>query len=330
MSRLIRGAYVALSSSLLVACSSADHGSAATAPDAGLTWDSGLPAGPLSPECGFFELARSRRRRRIRRASSTRFAPPTPTPSTSRSRSSSTAAQGSRRRRACSRTERGRSRSTRTKTPAPGRSPTARVGRRSPISSMSTCARQASPTRSARRRATRGRPCRPSRRSKTLPTSCARSSPSFNCTPELRANPVVLVGESYGGVRAKYFLDLVLRYSTQAVAGGPDLPGLLQSHFDAIFPARAGTAFDEATIATQFGAQVLIQPFVLGDPQSQAQLDLQPSDPYVGSNVPAFADGGAPDPYDVAQPMGWSDRLIATPRRRFRVRRRRRRSSVSL
>ena len=98
----------------------------------------------------------------------------------------------------------------------------------------------------------------------------------------LRGNPVVLVGESYGGVRATWMLDLLLRYQTEAAKGGADLPALIQAHYDAVFPGDAGTPVDEATAARQFGWQVLIEPLVEGAAQFAKQAVLMPTDPYLG------------------------------------------------
>jgi hypothetical protein len=130
--------------------------------------------------------------------------------------------------------------------------------------------------------------------------------------PQLEANPVFVVGESYGGVRAQYFLDLVLRYTTEAAKGGADLPGLLQSHFDAVFPSLAGTPIDEKTIATQFERQILIQPLVLGDMQRQAEVPLMRKDPYVGVSSGCYPAGTRCDEYDAAKPPGWSDGVTAS------------------
>jgi pimeloyl-ACP methyl ester carboxylesterase len=119
----------------------------------------------------------------------------------------------------------------------------------------------------------------------------------------IRANPVVVVGESYGGIRATRMLDILLRYSTEAPPAGTDLQTLIQAHYDAVFPSMAGLTIPEATAATQFGAQVLIEPVVLGDVQMMEQTNIISMDPYVG-NVPA-----SQDPYDVRQPMSYEDAI---------------------
>jgi hypothetical protein len=100
----------------------------------------------------------------------------------------------------------------------------------------------------------------------------------------LMAAPVVLVGESYGGVRATRMLELLLRSDDARV----------KEHY-----ARAGTD------ASQFGAQVLVQPLVLGAMQYTEQFTLIPDDPYIGHGV----DMSKIDPYDATKPAGWSDAL---------------------
>jgi hypothetical protein len=131
----------------------------------------------------------------------------------------------------------------------------------------------------------------------------------------LRAGPVVLAGESYGGTRASYMLDLLLRYSTEASRGGADLTAQIQSHYDAIYPDRAGTVIDEVTAARQFGAQILIQPYLLGQKQGELQFPLMKKDPHLSGYVETI-DGdltisAAVDNYDAREPLGWSQGLWA-------------------
>jgi hypothetical protein len=128
----------------------------------------------------------------------------------------------------------------------------------------------------------------------------------------LRGSPVVLVGESYGGARATQMLDLLLRYTTEASAAGPDLRDRIQAHYDAVFPDRAGSVIDEATASRQFGAQVLIEPLVLPG-QLADQTAFMLSDPFVGPYVAFSADAGPPDvdQNNALEPPGWTDRVIA-------------------
>ncbi|HEY6460628.1 MAG TPA: hypothetical protein VIY73_10775 [Polyangiaceae bacterium] len=146
------------------------------------------------------------------------------------------------------------------------------------------------------------------------PTPCFMSSPEdasdfvrvllhfLDGHPALTASRVILVGESYGGVRASWMLDLLLRYPNEASRGGPDLPGLIQSHYDAAFGCPAGTVVDEATAAKQFGAQVLVEPYISAEQVVQEAL-LRPSDPYVGSSL----DPCAVDTEDALEPPNWTN-----------------------
>lgn len=97
--------------------------------------------------------------------------------------------------------------------------------------------------------------------------------------PDITANPVIIVGESYGGDRAVVMLDLLLRYSVFG-AGGNDnyrdtaLMREIQEHYNAVFPTMSGQTVPPATIATQFGHQVLIQPYMVGLGQDSAAGNL--------------------------------------------------------
>jgi hypothetical protein len=97
----------------------------------------------------------------------------------------------------------------------------------------------------------------------------------------VRCNPVILVGESYGGMRATLMLDLLLGAAQEPLAAH------LATH----------VAATEEPAAAQFAWQVLIQPLVVGDAQEEAQAALAPPKP----------DGA--DPYNVSQPDNWSQEL---------------------
>ncbi|MGA2451349.1 MAG: hypothetical protein ABTD50_22045 [Polyangiaceae bacterium] len=125
--------------------------------------------------------------------------------------------------------------------------------------------------------------------------------------PALQAAPVILVGESYGGTRGTYILDLLLRYTTEAARADSSLQAEIQAHYDAIFPSEAGTTIDVALAKTQFGRAVFIQPLVAGDVQYDEEQSLIGSDPYL---APYFAAGPLfLDPYDIQKDAGWSDGL---------------------
>jgi len=86
----------------------------------------------------------------------------------------------------------------------------------------------------------------------------------FEVNPSLRDNPVCIVGESYGGIRATVMLHMLLNYEDygngqeryQDVA----LVQEIQAHYNEVFPDYAGQAVPPSVIAGQFGRQVLIQP----------------------------------------------------------------------
>jgi hypothetical protein len=81
--------------------------------------------------------------------------------------------------------------------------------------------------------------------------------------PAIRANPVALVPESYGGIRTGVILHLLL-YS-ERYADGSEVyqnPGLVEEirrHYDLVFPEYAGGSLPPAVVARQFGRQILIQ-----------------------------------------------------------------------
>jgi hypothetical protein len=81
----------------------------------------------------------------------------------------------------------------------------------------------------------------------------------------LQGAHVILVAESYGGMRAQLVLDTLLGYADKPVVRDE-----LQRHFDAVFPATAGGIHARDEIARQFFAQVLIEPTVMGTLQENA------------------------------------------------------------
>jgi hypothetical protein len=125
--------------------------------------------------------------------------------------------------------------------------------------------------------------------------------------PSLRSTPVILVGQSYGGERATFVLDLLLRYSTEAPRVDAALLATIQAHYDKVFPEEGGAVIAESRAVTQFGRAVLLQPLVLGGLQYEVQAQLMPSDTYVGK-IPKGR-----DPYDVRQASGYSQAIDDTP-----------------
>ena len=80
--------------------------------------------------------------------------------------------------------------------------------------------------------------------------------------PELRDNPIVVVGESYGGVRATVVLHLLLNYASYGdgteMYQDPALASEIQAHLEAVFPEYQGRIVPPEVIARQFGDQILI------------------------------------------------------------------------
>ena len=84
--------------------------------------------------------------------------------------------------------------------------------------------------------------------------------------PSIQNNPVVLVVESYGGIRSLVMLHLLLFYQDysngNAIYQDPALVQEIQNHYDTIFPKYAGQTVPPSVIARQFSHQVLIQPAI--------------------------------------------------------------------
>ncbi|MEZ4449999.1 MAG: hypothetical protein R3B09_11015 [Nannocystaceae bacterium] len=94
----------------------------------------------------------------------------------------------------------------------------------------------------------------------------------WDAHPALRGAPVIVVAESYGGIRAGILLDMMLEY--EAYDGGdrpyrdPALVEAIEAHLAQVFGPR--DAYPAALVAQQFGRQVLIQPSVAGASQKSA------------------------------------------------------------
>ncbi len=86
--------------------------------------------------------------------------------------------------------------------------------------------------------------------------------------PDLQNNPVILVGESYAGVRVTTMLNLLLNYPAYGdgsrIYQDKTLAQEIQAHFDKLNPAIAGKTFAPALVARQFGRQILIEPQLTG------------------------------------------------------------------
>jgi hypothetical protein len=86
--------------------------------------------------------------------------------------------------------------------------------------------------------------------------------------PQLQNNPVVIAGESYGGIRSTVMLHQLLFYPRYAddriVYQDPQLAAEIQAHYDVVFPELAGQVVPPEIAATQFSHQVLVQPLLSG------------------------------------------------------------------
>jgi len=84
--------------------------------------------------------------------------------------------------------------------------------------------------------------------------------------PAIQGNPVVLVVESYGGIRSLVMLHLLLFYQDyangRAIYQDPALVQEIQDHYDTVFPDYAGQTVPPSVISRQFSHQVLIQPAI--------------------------------------------------------------------
>lgn len=96
--------------------------------------------------------------------------------------------------------------------------------------------------------------------------------------PDLQDNPVVIVGESYGGMRAICMLHILLNYADYGngfeMYQDQALAEEIQAHFDIVFPQHRNTVVPPEIITRQFGHQILIQPALAWQYQTQMATDL--------------------------------------------------------
>lgn len=95
--------------------------------------------------------------------------------------------------------------------------------------------------------------------------------------PDLQGNPVVFVGESYGGTRVSTMLNLLLfseRYAAEGTSFYRDdgLVAEIRAHFRELGKPVAPLSI--ATVTAQFGRQVLIQPQLSGPRQDAVQGEM--------------------------------------------------------
>jgi len=152
--------------------------------------------------------------------------------------------------------------------------------------------------------------------------------------PAIRGNPVVIAGESYGGIRATVMLHLLLHYEDyengEEIYQDPGLAGEIRTHYQEVFPEYAGARVPPQVAAEQFSRQVLIEPLLTGENQNRVTgelweregsilyqiareegLEYAPCPPDDGSCIPrynglTFLDAGAKrDVYDYTKPRDW-------------------------
>ena len=145
--------------------------------------------------------------------------------------------------------------------------------------------------------------------------------------PSLRSRPVVIVGESYGGVRATAMLHLLLNYADygngRETFQDPALVDEIQAHWDSAFPQYAGQTVPADVIARQFGNQVLIQPALTFEYQTEVTEEMLhkpgsvlykigeetgvPYDPAKYPDYFDFVDAAGRDYYIYSKPKEWLD-----------------------
>ncbi len=156
--------------------------------------------------------------------------------------------------------------------------------------------------------------------------------------PALQDNKLILVGESYGGIRATVMLNLLLKYTDYAgvnVYEDLALVDEIQTHYDAVFPEYAGQQVPPQVVAEQFSHQVLVQPLLSGEYQDYqaGQLWDAPGSPMydiateegltfipcsdLGSDCNPYNNGlefawytAERDAYNYSKPDGWMDDVI--------------------
>jgi hypothetical protein len=96
--------------------------------------------------------------------------------------------------------------------------------------------------------------------------------------PAIRSNRVVLVPESYGGIRTIVMLHFLLYYENYvnglSVYQDPALVDEIRNHYDAVFPEYRGGTVPPGVVARQFGHQVLIQTALAWSYQRLVQVEM--------------------------------------------------------
>ncbi|HET9953218.1 MAG TPA: hypothetical protein VFQ61_01875 [Polyangiaceae bacterium] len=121
----------------------------------------------------------------------------------------------------------------------------------------------------------------------------------LNKIPAIRNNPVVLVGESYGGTRAALMLDILTDLGDDfSIYVNQAWKAELDEHFASVFarPERA----NRASRAKQFGWQILIQPLLFGAAQYDKMGDFSQR---------LYRDPAGPCRYHVGRTGAWCEEL---------------------
>jgi hypothetical protein len=96
--------------------------------------------------------------------------------------------------------------------------------------------------------------------------------------PAIQSNRVVLVPESYGGIRTIVMLHFLLYYENYAngltVYQDPALVDEIRNHYDAVFPEYRGGTVPPGVVARQFGHQILIQTALAWSYQRTVQVEI--------------------------------------------------------
>ncbi|MEM9460565.1 MAG: hypothetical protein AAGF11_40730 [Myxococcota bacterium] len=115
--------------------------------------------------------------------------------------------------------------------------------------------------------------------------------------PALQYNPVIILGESYGGVRGTLMLQQLLDYETLvdgvSIYQNESVYGEIERHLAGLYPETCGVGVTREQVAAQFGHFVSVQGVVAGAPQL--------TEPFVPS--PLCLPGG--DIYHCNRPDGW-------------------------
>jgi len=96
--------------------------------------------------------------------------------------------------------------------------------------------------------------------------------------PQIQKNPVILVPESYGGIRTTVMLHLLLYYQDygngSAVFQDESLVQEIQDHYNIVFPEYSGQIVPPNVIAGQFSHQVMIQVAISRPNQQQVAVRM--------------------------------------------------------